>query len=242
MVYFHPEPLEALIMRIDIMFDTICPWCYIGKKRLEESLAAAPIDGLEIHWNAFLLNPEMPPEGMDERQYTRTKFGGEARARRIYSAIARTGQAAGIDFKLDQIGWVPNTIDSHRVIRYAEREGRAAAAVEAIFQSYFLEGRDIGIRSALVDIGAAIGLDRARLGGYLISDEDRADVLEQNIRAHRLGISGVPAFIVDGQFSISGAQDTQVIQRLLAVAREKRREIFDPGTQLSGAPSYTKDH
>lgn len=224
-------------MRIDIIFDTICPWCYIGKKRLEASLASAPMDDLEIYWNAFLLNPEMPAEGMDEREYTRTKFGGEARARRVQSAITRKGQTAGIDFRLDRINWVPNTIDSHRLIRYAERDGRGAAAVEAIFQSYFLEGRDIGIHAALLDIGEAVGLERAGLSKYLKSGEDRADVLEQNIRAHRLGISGVPAFIVDGQFSLSGAQDPQVIHRLLEIAREKRGEIFDSGNPFSGAPS-----
>ena len=93
------------------------------------------------------------------------------------------------------------------------------------------------MRSALLDIGVAIGLDRDGLSGYLASDEDRDDVREQNIRAHRLGISGVPAFIVDGQFSLSGAQDPQVIHRLLEVAREKRGEIFDTGNQISGAPS-----
>ena len=224
-------------MRIDIIFDTICPWCYIGKKRLEAALATSPEDDLEIHWNAFLLNREMPAEGMDEREYTRTKFGGEARARRVHSAVGRTGLASGIGFRLDRINWIPNTIDSHRLIRYAERDGRAAAAVEAIFQSYFLEGRDIGIHTALLDIGEAVGLERAGLSKFLKSDEDRADVLEQNIRTHRLGISGVPAFIVDGQFSLSGAQDPQVIHRLLEIAREKRGEIFDSGNQFSGAPS-----
>ena len=224
-------------MRIDIIFDTICPWCYIGKKRLEASLASAPMDDLEIHWNAFLLNPEMPPEGMDEREYTRAKFGGEARTKRVYAAIRQTGEASGIEFRLERIDWVPNTLDSHRVIRYAERDGLAGAAVEAMYQGYFIEGRDIGMRSTLLDIGDAIGLDRDGLSGYLASDEDRADVLEQNIRAHRLGISGVPAFIVDGQFSLSGAQDPQVIHRLLEVAREKRGEIFDTGNQFSSAPS-----
>ena len=119
-------------MRNDIVFDTICPWCYIGKKRLEASLASAPMDDLEIHWNAFLLNPEMPPEGMDEQEYTHAKFGGEARARRVYAAIRQTGEASGIDFRLERINWVPNTIDSHRVIRYAERDGLAGAAVAAL--------------------------------------------------------------------------------------------------------------
>lgn len=223
-------------MRIDIIYDTICPWCYIGKKRLEEALALGPMDDFEIHWNAFLLNPEMPPEGMDAREYTRAKFGGEARASRVYSAITRTGLASGIKFRMDRINWVPNTVDPHRVIRFAERDGRASAAVEAMFQSYFMEGRDIGIRSALVDIGEAIGLNRAALRQYLASEEDRAEVIEQNSRAHRLGLSGVPAFIIDGQFSLSGAQDPQVIRRLLDVAREKRRELFDAGHQFSDAP------
>jgi len=224
-------------MRIDIIFDTICPWCYIGKKRLETSLADVAPDDLEIQWNAFLLNPEMPAGGMDPGEYARTKFGGEARARKVHAAIKRTGEAAGIDFRLDRISWVPNTIDSHRLIRFAEREGRADEVVEAVFQSYFLEGHDIGIRSALTDIGASIGLDVTQLARYLAGNEDRAEILEQNIRAHRLGISGVPAFIVDSQFSLSGAQDPMVIRRLLEVAREKRREMFDAGDQLSGARS-----
>ena len=224
-------------MRINIVFDTICPWCYIGKKRLETSLADVALDDLEIQWNAFLLNPEMPAGGMDPGEYARTKFGGEARARRVHAAIKRTGEAAGIEFRLDRISWVPNTIDSHRLIRFAEREGRASEVGEAVFQSYFLEGHDIGIRSALTDIGAKIGVDGTELTQYLAGNEDRAEVLEQNMRAHRLGISGVPAFIVDSQFSLSGAQDPQAIRRLLEVAREKRREMFDAGDQLSGAPS-----
>ncbi|MEE2760172.1 MAG: DsbA family oxidoreductase [Pseudomonadota bacterium] len=224
-------------MRIDIIFDTICPWCYIGKKRLETSLADVAIDDLEIQWNAFLLNPEMPTEGMEPGEYARTKFGGEARARRVHSAIKRTGEAEGIDFRLHRISRVPNTIDSHRLIRFAEREGRADEVVEAVFKSYFLEGHDIGRRSTLTEIGARIGLDVTELTQYLAGNDDRTEVLEQNIRAHRLGISGVPAFIIDSQFSLSGAQDPLAIRRLLDVAREKRREMFDAGDQLSGSQS-----
>ena len=179
-------------MRIDIVFDTICPWCYIGKKRLETSLAHVALDDLDIQWNAFLLNPEMPAGGMDPGEYARTKFGGEARARRVHAAIKRTGEAAGIELRLDRISWVPNTINSHRLIRFAEREGRASEVVEAVFQSYFLEGHNIGIRSTLTDIGAKFGLDGTELARYLAGNEDRAPpqgpgvrtALRQGARSH----------------------------------------------------------
>jgi predicted DsbA family dithiol-disulfide isomerase len=213
-------------MRIDVIFDTVCPWCYIGKKRLETAIDAHGGDGIEIHWNAFLLNPDIPPEGMDRRAYLRAKFGGESRAQRVYSAIARAGVSAGIEFNFDDIDWTPNTIDSHRLVGYAQQLGKGAEIVERIFQSYFLEGRDIGKRSVLIDIGVQVGLERDRVRAHLQDTSSVQSVLDHNARAHRLGISGVPAFIVDGQFSISGAQEPGVIGRLLDVARERQRELM----------------
>ena len=213
-------------MRIDVIFDTVCPWCYIGKRRLEAAIAEHGADDIEIHWNAFLLNPDIPPEGMQRRAYLRAKFGGESRAQRVYGAIARAGAAAGIDFNFDEIDWTPNTIDSHRVVHYAQNLGRGVEAVERIFQSYFLEGRDIGKRSVLIDIGRQIGLNEDRLRSYLHDTSNIQTVLDHNARAHRLGVSGVPAFIIDGQFSISGAQEPAVLGRLLDIARERRREVL----------------
>ena len=221
-------------MRIDVIFDTVCPWCYIGKRRLESALADFDPADVEIHWNAFLLNPDIPPEGMERRAYLRAKFGGESRAQRVYAAIARAGHSAGIEFNFDEIDWTPSTIDSHRVVRYAQRHGRATEAVELIYQSYFLEGRDIGKRSVLIDIGHQLDFDTDSLRAYLHEPTNIQGILDHNARAHRLGISGVPAFIVDGQFSISGAQEPMVIRRLLEVARERRREMYAEGLPLSG--------
>jgi len=221
------------VMHIDVVFDTICPWCYIGKRRLEEALAELDPDDIEIRWSAFFLNPDMPSEGADSRAFIRAKFGGDARAKRVYAAIERAGLAGGIDFRFDDIAWTPNTIDSHRLIRYAEKFGPAEPTVEAVYKGYFLEGRDIGMRSTLVDIGASVGLDADGIRQYLASGEGIAEIKDQNARAHRLGISGVPAFIVDDQFSVSGAQDAQVLERLLDMAREKRREQFDIDSQFA---------
>ena len=213
-------------MRIDVIFDTVCPWCYIGKKRLEAAIAEHGGDGIEIHWNAFLLNPDIPPEGMERRAYLRAKFGGESRAQRVYSAIARAGASAGIDFNFDDIDWTPNSIESHRLVRYAQQFGKGAEIVERIFQSYFLEGRDIGKRSVLIDVADQVGLETDKARAYLQDAASVQSILDHNARAHRLGISGVPAFIVDGQFSISGAQEPAVIGRLLDVARERKRELI----------------
>jgi predicted DsbA family dithiol-disulfide isomerase len=216
-------------MRIDVIFDTVCPWCFIGKRRLEAAVADLETDGIEIHWNAFLLNPDIPPEGMERRAYLRAKFGGESRALRVYSAIARAGASAGIEFNFDEIDWTPNTIDSHRLVRFAQRYGRAVEAVELVFQSYFLDGRDIGKRSVLIDIGRQLGFEIDALRAYLYEASNIQNVLDHNARAHRLGISGVPAFIIDGQFSISGAQEPAVLRRLLDIARERRRELVAGG-------------
>ena len=204
-------------MRIDVIFDSVCPWCYIGKRRLEKALPLRP--GLEpdITWRPFLLNPEMPPEGIDRAIYLVRKFGSEARVRRVYGAIADAGQSEEIDFAFDSIRQTPNSVDSHRLVRFA---GDAAGdAVEALFQAYFLRGENIGERDVLVGIGTGIGLDGHTLRAYLESDTDIDDVLAENTRAHRLGINGVPAYVIDGTMVISGAQDPAILARVMDVAR-----------------------
>lgn len=218
-------------MHIDVIFDTVCPWCFIGKRRLDRALADRPVANVEYNWQAFLLNPDMPVEGLDHRTYLAAKFGGEARSRRVYSAIAEAGRNSGIEFNFDDIGRAPNSIDSHRLVRYAGRRGRAMDAVERLFQSYFLDGRDIGNRSVLVEIADQLDFDLREFRDYLYSSADIEDIKLQNARAHRIGISGVPAFIVDGQFSVSGAQEPIILQRIFDVAREKRLELSESGTQ-----------
>ena len=220
-------------MRIDVIFDTICPWCFIGKRRLEEALERKPLLDVEVTWHAFLLNPEMPPEGMSHHEYLNAKFGGSARADRVYNTIEKTGQSVGIDFDFNELNRTPNTVDSHRLVRFATRHGRDGDMVETLFRRYFFSGVDIGNRSSLIKIAGELGLGEEDARSYLYSDEDIHDIQNQNARAHRLGISGVPAFIVDGNYSIAGAQEPMVLARLIDVAEEKERELFGDGTHES---------
>lgn len=205
-------------MQIDIIFDTVCPWCYIGKRRLEKALAMRPQITARPRWRPFLLNPEMPAEGIDRTAYLIKKFGSEARVRRIYGAIGEAGQSVEIEFAFDRIGRTPNSVDSHRLVRFAEARGRADDMVEALFVEYFLHGRDIGDRAVLLDVGAAKGLDRGALQAYLESDDDVALIYDENARAHRLGINGVPSFAFNDKLVISGAQEPQVMVRMLDAA------------------------
>ncbi len=212
-------------MRIDIIFDTICPWCFLGKRRLEQTLASRPSVIADINWHAFLLNPDMPPDGMDREDYLIAKFGNRSRADRVYGAIAEAGQTVGIEFQFDRISRIPSSIDSHRLVQFANRRGLGSEAAEALYQAYFLEGQDTSSRLALYDIAESLGFDSNEVREYFYSDADVSEIRDQNSRAHRLGISGVPAFIIDGQFSVSGAQEPQVLGRLIDIAEERAREL-----------------
>lgn len=196
-------------MRIDIFSDVICPWCFIGKKRLEKALALRPLPDLQIHWRAFQLNPGMPAEGMDRQAYLAAKFGGPDSAQRIYDTVGAAGRRSGVAFAFDKITRTPNTMAAHRLVRFAERFGRQDAMVEALFQAYFLQGRNLSDLDALAEIAAVAGLDRAAVRGYLDSDEDTETVLAEDAYARKLGIGGVPCFIVDGRYALSGAQEPE---------------------------------
>jgi len=211
-------------MRIEYVFDTVCPWCYVGKRRLERALRQRPDSRVTLLWRPFLLNPDLPPEGIDRRLYLDRKFGGPARAQRIHAAVITAGQAEGISFAFDQIERTPNTLNAHRLIRYASAVGREAEAVEAIYSAYFCEGRDIGDTATLAAIGAEFGLDHALLSDYLTSEADLAAVLADNARAHRLGVNGVPCLILDGQYALAGAQEPDILLRLIDIVREAEAE------------------
>lgn len=204
---------------IEIVFDPACPWCYIGKRRLERALGMRPDLRPVLKWWPFLLNPEMPSEGIDRTSYLLRKYGSETRVGRIYGAIAEVGQSVEIDFAFERIRRAPNTVNAHRLVRFAGAEGRADAAVEALFFSYFIEARDVGDVSVLLEIGAGLGLDAHSLKRYLESGQDADLIYEENARAHRLGVNGVPSFVFGGSLVISGAQEPQVLARMLDVAR-----------------------
>jgi len=203
---------------VQVIYDTICPWCFIGKRRMERALAMRPDIDARFRWRPFLLNREMPPEGIDRTAYLIRKFGSEARVRRIYGTIAETGQSVDIDFAFDRIDRTPNSVDSHRLVKFAETERKAPEVVERLFVEFFLAGRDIGSRQVLRDIAADCGLDSAAVEAHLDSDADIDYVYDENTRAHRMGVNGVPAFVFNDRMVIAGAQEPQVLARMLDAA------------------------
>ncbi len=206
------------MLDVQIIIDTICPWCFIGKRRLERALSLRPNIRAKFSWRPYLLNKEMPPGGLDRTAYLTRKFGSMARARRVYGLIAKVGQSVDIDFNFDRIYRTPNSIDSHRLIIFAERHGVASALVDQLFINYFYFGRDIGVNSVLCEIAVEVGLDLKTVEAYLDTSEDKEHVYNENARAHRLGVNGVPVFVfVDGMV-ITGAQEPKVLLRMLDAA------------------------
>lgn len=211
------------MITIDVFSDPICPWCYIGKKRLDEALAARPDIPVTVRWRAFQLNPDMPRSGMDRQAYLSAKFGGADRAGEVYGHIRRVGSQVGIDFQFDRIPRTPSTLKAHRLIRYAHRPDidKANDLVPALFQAYFLDGRDIGDDETLLDIAEGVGMQRADLAAYLATDEDENEVQAEDVYARRLGIGGVPCFIVDGKYALSGAQEPEAFLPILDMALQE---------------------
>ena len=212
-------------MLIEYVFDTVCPWCYVGKRRFERALAQRPDTRVTVSWRPFLLNPDLPPEGIDRQTYLDRKFGGATRVQRVHAAVSAAGEAEGIQFNFDRITRTPNSLASHRLIRYATSIGRESAMVEALYHAYFVQGLDIGDRSVLAAIGAAQGLDRDALTDYLQADTDATTVLNDNARAHRLGVNGVPCLIIDGNYALAGAQEPDILLRLIDIVRESEAEV-----------------
>jgi len=205
-------------LSIEVVHDLICPWCYLGIRRLMRTLRRRPDLIADLVWRPFLLNPDMPRAGMARADYVVRKFGAEDRARRLHSSIAEIGLAEGIQFRFDRIHRTPSSVDAHRLVRFAAASGRGGEAAEALFAAYFTDGRDIGDSGTLTTIAAACGLDPAAARDFLASDDQTDAIHTDNLRAHRLGINGVPCFIMGGRHAIAGAQEPEVIERMLDVA------------------------
>ncbi len=210
---------------IEIVLDLICPWCYLGVRRLMRTIRHRPDLLFDLTWRPFLLNPDMPRLGMARPDYVVRKFGGEDRARRHYNSITEIGLAEGIPFHFDRIRHTPSSIDAHRLVRLAARFGRADSVVEALFSAHFTDGADIGDHGVLIAAATACGLDPLSVQTYLFSDADIDAVHSDNHRAHRLGINGVPCFVIAGRHAIAGAQEPEVIERLMDVAALEAMEI-----------------
>ena len=205
-------------LSIEVVHDLVCPWCYLGLRRLMRTLRRRPDVLTELVWRPFLLNPDMPRAGLARADYVVRKFGGEERARRLYTSITEIGRTEGLQFRFDRIRRTPSSVDAHRLVRWASGYGRGAEVVEALFAAHFTDGRDIGDAHVLADVATACGLDGAAAAALLGGDVETDAVHAENLRAHRLGINGVPCFVMAGRHAIAGAQEPEVIERLLDVA------------------------
>ncbi|MEQ8659283.1 MAG: DsbA family oxidoreductase [Gammaproteobacteria bacterium] len=217
-------PSSPARARLDIISDVVCPWCYIGKHRLEQALALLDDEvDLDIRWRPFELNPDMPREGMDRRAYCEAKFGSVEYANQLYANVAANARADGLPMAVERIARTPNTRAAHRLIELAGRSGCQDAVVDALFEAYFVAGRDVGDNATLVEIGAAAGLNRDAVETALLGASGDEAIARQEREAHALGVSGVPAFVFNGHLLFSGAQTPQTIA--LALRRAVTRGL-----------------
>ncbi|MEI4194972.1 DsbA family oxidoreductase [Roseovarius sp. E0-M6] len=198
------------MVRVDIVSDPICPWCYIGKAELDAALHDRPDHPFEIVWHPFQLNPDMPEGGMDRRTYLEAKFGGKDGAVTAYKPVVERAEEAGLDIDFAAIGRTPNTVDAHRLIHWAEAESLQNRVVDALFLAYFREGRDIGDRGTLSEIAGNCGMDAAMVARLFEGPSDIEDVQARDRQFREMGVSGVPLFIVAGRHAVPGCQPKEL--------------------------------
>jgi predicted DsbA family dithiol-disulfide isomerase len=208
------------MITLDIISDPICPWCYIGKARLDQAIAKIGHNPFDVSWRIFQLNPTMPPDGMDRRAYLEAKFGGPQGAEQVYSRIRQTAVESGLDIKFDKIKRTPNTLDAHRLIRWAKDTGNQTAVVEQLFHRYFENGEDISDHEVLLDVAVASGMERPVVARLLAGDTDRDVLGEEEEAARNMGVSGVPCFVIGGRYVVNGAQDVATWKKVIAEIAE----------------------
>ncbi len=212
------------MVHIDLFADVICPWCLIGKCRLERAMTKRPEVDVAIHWRAFQLNPDMPPEGMPRDHYLAAKFGGVARSQQVYDRIAAAAEAEGLDIDFGRIARTPNTVAAHRLIAWSRQQQQDDIVVEALFQAYFQDGRDIGTTTTLTDIATESGLDRDAAEAYLASDDGLESVTAETRFAYENGITGVPCFIINRRYAVTGAQDPEAFVPLFDLGESENSD------------------
>ena len=201
-------------MRIDIYSDTVCPWCYLGKRRFDVAVAARPHFEPRVTWRPFELNPDLPADGVDRAAYLAARVGDAERVAAVHAELQRQGEASGIDFRFDLIRRMPNTRRSHLLIAHAARSGLQAAVKERIMRAYFEEGCDVGDTEELVRLAAEVGLSERAARSALVLRSGQDGVIAAERHAGVLGITGVPTFVFDGQYTVSGAQDVGTLARI----------------------------
>lgn len=206
-----------MTLTVEVISDVICPWCFIGKRRLEKAIAALGVP-VQVRWLPFQLNPTMPKEGISRREYRIKKFGSWERSQELDARVIGVGKEEGIDFAFDRIERTPNTLDAHRIIWLAEAEGIQDAVVEALFLAYFTDGRDISNRQTLLDVVAEAGLDRGKAEAVLNGGEGMEALREAGELSRRHHVDGVPFFVINGQITLAGAQPSEAFMEAFGQA------------------------
>ena len=203
-------------IKLDIMSDPICPWCFIGKAYLDKALSAHPNHPFLIEWHPFQLNPDMPANGMGRREYLEGKFGGKEAAVRAYAPVVESAKAACVAIDFEGMKRTPNTINAHRLIHWAGIEGRQTAAVSALFKAYFTDAHDIGDPDVLIDIAKSVEMDADVVKRLLDSDEDLKLIHDRDKHSRKMGINSVPTFIIANQHAVPGAQPPELWAQVIA--------------------------
>jgi predicted DsbA family dithiol-disulfide isomerase len=204
------------MVKLDIISDPICPWCYIGKTNLDKALIQVPNHPFVIEWHPFQLNPDMPQAGMDRRAYLEGKFGGKDAAVQAYAPVVAASQSSGAVINFEAIKTTPNTLDAHRLIHWAGIEQRQTFVVDLLFKAYFVDGRDIGAADVLADIADSAEMDATMVTRLLNTDEDLATIRDRDAHSRKMGVTSVPTFIVAQQHAVPGAQPPEMWLQVIA--------------------------
>ena len=215
----HPQKV-----RIDVISDVVCPWCFIGKRRLEKAIALTPDIPVEVHYHPFFLNDWIPAEGISREQYLTTKFGSPERYKDIATRVTAAAEEDGLVYAVDKVSRQPNTTDSHRLIHWAGQQGKAAEMKQRLMDLYFSQGADLSDKAVLASAGGDVGLDAGKVAEWLDSDADLDTVTKQVETAKSSGIEGVPFFIFDNTLAVSGAQAPEQLAQVIRRAAEDRKQ------------------
>ncbi len=209
-------------LTIDVISDVVCPWCYLGKRRLARALDLMPELDIVVRWRPFRLDPTIPPAGIDRTEYITAKFGSAEAIEESHRHLTERGKEEGIAFNFERITRSPNTVDAHRLIHWSAAEGSQSDMAERLFAAYFSEGLDIGDQAVLADLATDVGFDAATIAGRLAGDEDRELIVAEIENAYRIGVTGVPCFIVDQRLAVTGAHPAEVLVQAIEQAVAER--------------------
>lgn len=217
-----PDPARTDTIRVDVVSDVVCPWCFIGKKRLEQAIALNPDIAVEVHYHPYFLNDWIPAEGISREQYLTTKFGSPERYKEIAARVSAAAAQDGLVYAIDKVSRQPNTTDCHRLIHWADQMGKAPQMKQRLMELYFSEGADLSDKAVLANAAADVGLDGGEIAQKLDTDADLAIVSQRVEQAKSAGIQGVPFFIFDNAYAVSGAQAPEQLAGVIRKVAEER--------------------